>query len=278
MSISRKGAFQSVSVVVLVPFLCLGLGCGKKESAEKETKTTEAQKAQVVQAYGKLPLSFTENRGQVAEPVRFYIRGSQGTVYYTPEEVVYDVVERTSQLERKRPGEREPEVASSDTTVRRRGVVVRMKFQGANPSVVLEGVGELEGKVNIFRGKDPDKWKTGIRTFGGIVYRDLYPGVDLAYHGRGGRLSQQLTINPGGKVGDIAFRYEGAEKIRIDETGALRIETALGNITEPKVVGYQERDGERVEVEGSYRMLDETTVGFIVREFKKDLPLIISGG
>ena len=278
MPIRRKGAFQSIFVILVVALLCLGLACGKgeKKSAEKVTKTTEAQDAQVVQAYGKLPLSFTENRGQVAEPVRFYIRGSQGTIYYTPDEVVYDVAQQTSQPDRRRPGE-EPEMAEPDTTVRRRGVVVRMKFQGANASVALEGVDELEGKVNIFRGKDPDKWKTGIRTFGGIVYRDLYSGVDLAYHGRGGHLSQQLVVSPRGKVEDIAFSYQGAEKIRVDERGALRIETALGTITEPKLLCYQEKDGQRVEVEGSYRMIDETTVGFTVRKFNKDLPLIITG-
>jgi hypothetical protein len=278
MSIRRKGTFQSIFVVLLVPFLCLGLACGKKESAEKEAKAPGTQDAQVVQAYGKLPLSFTENRGQVSEPVRFYISGSRGTIYYTPEEVVYDVVEKTSQPERKRPGEREPELVSPDTTIRRRGVVVRMKFQGANPSVVLEGVDELEGKVNIFRGKDPDKWKTGIRTFGGIVYRDLYSGVDLSYYGQGGRLSQQLTVSPRGNVEDIAFRYEGADRIRVDDEGRLRIETALGTITELKLMCYQEKDGQKVEVEGSYRMIDENTVGFAVRKFKKDLPLIISGG
>ena len=268
-------------VVILIALLTLGQACGKKkqEPAEQEAQTIEAQdaqKTQAVQAYGKLPLSFTENNGQVAEPVRFYIRGSRGTVYFTPQEVVYDVVDRTSQPDRKRPGEERLEMAEPDTTMRRRGVVVRMRLQGADADVVLEGTDELTGKVNIFRGKDPDKWKTNIRTFGGIVYRDLYPGIDLAYRGQGGRLVPKLTVSPPGRVEDIAFRYQGADKIWVDDEGCLRIETALGTITDPAPYCYQEKDGQKREVKGRYRMLDENTVGFEVGKLKKKLPLIIS--
>jgi hypothetical protein len=268
-------------IAILLALLCLGLACSKKESTEEEAKTTEAQqaqKAQVVQAYGKLPLTFTENRGQVAEPVRFYIRGPRGTVYYTPEEVVYDVVERTGEERERRPHEDRQELARPDTTVRRKGVVVRMKLEEANASVILEGVDEQEGKVNIFRGKDRSQWKTGIRTFGGIVYRDLYPGIDLSYHGRDGRLSPELTVNPGAKPEKIAFRYEGAEKIQIDREGSLRIETALGTITDPKPFCYQEKKGQKVEVKGEYRMLAENTVGFEVGKYDKKQPLFISIG
>ncbi|MCK4271903.1 hypothetical protein KAX22_04580, partial [bacterium] len=168
------------------------------------------------------------------------------------------------------------EMAEPDTTMRRRGVVVRMRLQGADPDVVLEGTDELAGKVNIFRGKDPDKWKTNIRTFGGIVYRDLYPGIDLAYRGQGGRLVPKLTVSPPGRVEDIAFRYQGADKIWVDDEGCLRIETALGTITDPAPYCYQEKDGQKREVKGRYRMLDENTVGFEVGKLKKKLPLIIS--
>lgn len=276
-----KGMIKGIWVAIPFAILCLDLACGKKESKEDEARTTEsqeAQKAQVVQAYGKLPLTFTENRGQMAEPVRFYIRGSRGTIYFTPEEVVYDIVERTKEEKGREPHEGRLEKARPDTTVRRRGVVVRMKLEEGKSSVVMEGIDEQEGKVNIFRGKDPSRWKTGIRTFGGIVYRDLYPGVDLEYHGRGGRLTQRLTVKPGGDMESIAFRYEGAEKIGIDRSGSLRIETDLGTITEPKPFFYQQKDGEKIEVEGRYRTLDENTVGFAAKEFQEDLPLIISVG
>jgi hypothetical protein len=282
-SLFRKGFILTILLLITLSLACGGKKeeagqadqAAPEETAREEAVPPEARQAQAVQAYGQLPLSFTENAGQVDEPVRFYLRGSRGTVYFTPEEVVYDVVEQTTRPDRRRPGE-EPETAPPDTTVRRRGVVVRMKLEGADPDLVLEGTDQLQGKVNIFRGKDPDKWKTNIRTFGGIIYRDLYPRIDLAYQGREGRLAPRLTVRPGGQVDEIAFRYEGADSLFIDEGGRLRIVTALGTITEPAPSCYQQNGEDRTAVRGRYRLMGNDTVGFQVGKWDRGRPLIIS--
>lgn len=280
MSVHRRAILQSIPIIGILACVCLAvltLSCGKKEQVQEEEAAVapEAQQAQVVQAYGKLPLSFTENAGQVAQPVRFYLRGSRGTVYFTPEEVVYDVVEQTARPDHRHPGE-EPETAEPDTAVRRRGVVVRMKLEGASADLALKGVDQLQGKVNIFRGKDPDQWKTNIRTFGSIVYQDLYPGIDLTYHGQEGRLAPRLTVQPRGRVDEIAFRYEGADSIFVDGQGQLRIVTTLGTITEPAPNCYQEKGEERTAVRGRYRLREDGLVGFEIGKWSKDRPLIIS--
>ncbi len=285
MSAHRRSTLQTISIIGILACLCLAvltLSCGKKEqvpeeeaAGEKAAAAPEAPQAQAVQAYGQLPLSFTENNGQVAQPVRFYLRGSRGTVYFTPEEVVYDVVEQTARPDRRHPGEG-PETAEPDTAVRRRGVVVRMKLEGADDDLVLEGLGELQGKVNIFRGKDPDQWKTNIRTFSSIVYRDLYSGIDLTYRGQAGRLAPRLTVQPKARVDQIAFRYEGADSIFVDDQGRLRIVTALGTITEPAPSCYQEKGEDRTAVRGRYRLREDDLVGFEVGKWSKDRPLIIS--
>ena len=286
MFIRARTARRNGIMLAATGLVILSLACGgKKEETGQERQADrageeaavppEARQAQAVQAYGQLPLSFTENAGQVADPVRFYLRGSRGTVYFTPEEVVYDVIEQTARPERPRPGE-DPGEARPDTTVRRRGVVVRMKIEGADPDLILEGVDQLQGKVNIFRGKDPDQWKTDIRTFGGIIYRNLYPGIDLAYRGQKGRLAPQLTIRSGGKVDEIAFRYEGADSLFIDDRGQLRIVTALGTITEPAPRCYQEKGQDRMAVKGRYRLGETHTVGFQIGRWDRKQPLIIS--
>ena len=285
-TVCRSGAVMAI--IIAAGLIILSSACGGKkeeagregqpapeESAGEQAVPSEARQAQAVQAYGQLPLSFTENAGQMDEPVRFYLRGSRGTVYFTPEEVVYDVVEQTARPDRPRPGE-EPEMAQPDTTVRRRGVVVRMKLEGASSDLVLEGVDQLPGKVNIFRGKDPDQWKTNIRTFGGIVYRNLYHGIDLAYRGQKGRLAPRLMVRSGGRVDEIAFRYEGADSLFIDDQGQLRIVTALGTITEPAPNCYQEKGEDRSAVRGRYFLRENSTVGFQIGRWNRKQPLIIS--
>jgi hypothetical protein len=51
------------------------------------SEPTAGTKARVQEAFGKLPLSFVENQGQVEGPVAYYVQGRDTTVYFTPEGV-----------------------------------------------------------------------------------------------------------------------------------------------------------------------------------------------
>ena len=46
---------------------------------------TEASQANIIENYGKIPLSFTVNQGQLDPQVKFTIRGSGCTMYFTQE-------------------------------------------------------------------------------------------------------------------------------------------------------------------------------------------------
>ena len=59
-------------------------------AADDETK--------VLESYGKLPLSFIENKGQVDEEVSYYLNGRDGTIYFTKEAVVYDLLSANASL------------------------------------------------------------------------------------------------------------------------------------------------------------------------------------
>ena len=47
----------------------------------------EATKGRIHENYGKLPLSFIQNDGQIDENVKFYERGSRHSTYFTSEGV-----------------------------------------------------------------------------------------------------------------------------------------------------------------------------------------------
>ena len=60
--------------------------------------------------------------------------------------------------------------------------VVSLEFAGGRTRKPFLG-GELPGKVNYYLGNDPRKWRIGLPTYGKITYRDVYPGIDVAYYG-----------------------------------------------------------------------------------------------
>ena len=44
---------------------------------------------------------------------------------------------------------------------------------------VISSTPPLPGVVDFSIGNDPEQWRTGIKTYAKVRYRDVYPGVDL---------------------------------------------------------------------------------------------------
>ena len=68
---------------------------------------------------------------------------------------------------------------------------------------------------NFFKGPSRENWITGAGSYGEILYRDIYPRIDLRVHSEGPFLKYDLIVHPGGDAGDIKIRYKGADNIDI---------------------------------------------------------------
>lgn len=69
----------------------------------------------------------------------------------------------------------------SETTISGKGkppALVRMKLAGAQ-TAEISGYEPLPGGVNYFLGSDPAKWTSGIATYGKVLYKQVYKGIDL---------------------------------------------------------------------------------------------------
>lgn len=234
----------------------------------KENKLTEAS---VKSSYGKLPLSFIENIGQVDKSVSYYLKGKQGSVYFTKEAIVYNLFFNK--------GSNHTERRLDETVAQKRmGTSRRISFSlrpaGANSKLELVSNNILPGRVNYFIGNDPNKWHTDVPIYREILYKDLYNGIDLKIYGTNNRMEYDFIVSPGADPGDIAIECEGVDGLKIDEKGDLLIETSLGNIRHLKPLIYQKIKGERHTVKGSFR-LTKNTFAFDIKNYNKDYPLII---
>jgi uncharacterized repeat protein (TIGR01451 family) len=213
-----------------------------------------------------LPLRFIANAGQTDPAVCFTVKGAGHTLFFTSEEVVLSAVQE---------GEGGP-VRS----------VVRLRFPGANPSPVIEGLAPMPGVVNYFLGNDPAQWQANVPTHGAVTYRDLYPGIDLVYRGSEGILKSEFHVAPEGDPAAIMMAYSGLEGMYLREDGALVLQTALGQLVEESPLIYQEVGGIRREIPGGYvpifplesevrREEDVYRVRFQVAAYDTALPLVI---
>lgn len=158
---------------------------------------------------------------------------------------------------------------------------VSMSFVGASPRPSIGGDAPLSSKVSYLIGSDPSRWLSNLPTYGELDYTGLYPGIDLAYEGRGGQLKGTYTVSPGADPLAIKWRYIGASnpQPRVDAQGALQVKLDSPGrsmtITERAPAAWQEVDGRRVEVAARYMVDHDGTVGFSVSGYNHALPLVI---
>jgi hypothetical protein len=198
-------------------------------------------------AYGPVPVFFFENRGQLAsEDILYVAKGAELTGYFGSNHVL---------------------LALGSSTY-------RLTFPGSNPTPALQASQALGARVNFLFGA-AGQWKTNLPAFGALAYRGLFAGVDLIYSTSGNRLKSDFIVAPGADPSVIRLRYEGNGKARIDADGALVIQGAAGEFRENAPLIYQEIDGKRVTVEGSFRVLPDGAVGFRIGFFVRAVPLVI---
>jgi hypothetical protein len=233
----------------------------------------KAVRARVGEQYGKLPLSFERNRGQVDGAVKFLTRGNGYNLFLTATEAVLTLtrVEKVK-LREKLSVE---SVLGDSRDAKTEPAVLRMKLLGAKADAEVTGHNEQSGKSNYFLGNDPAKWRTNVPHYSRVHYGSVYPGVDLVYYGSQLQLEYDFVISPGSSPDKIKMAFEGANEIVVDTDGALRLKTAAGELRQQKPVIYQTVSGARKEVSGRYRISDKHEIGFEVAEYDRKYPLVI---
>ena len=95
-----------------------------------------------------------------------------------------------------------------------------------------------------------------MATYASLVYRELYPGIDLHYEGHTGSLKGTYIVAPGRDPAQIRWRYEGTADVQVNPTtGDLEV-TIEGTrrLLERAPVAWQERAGQRLHVEARYQV------------------------
>ena len=145
------------------------------EGGSDTAGTDEISERRLLDAYAGLPLSFVKNRGQTDGRVRYVANGARYGFFLTADALVMSLL-------------------GPDGV---HGVALSLGFVGADPDVTVEPSREAPGKVSYLRGADPAGWLRGLSSFGEVLYRELWPGIDLAVRGRGGELKYEFRVRPG---------------------------------------------------------------------------------
>jgi len=220
-----------------------------------DTASVPADEPSIQESFGKLPLYFIENQGQMDEEVAFYVKGADKTLYFTPNGITFAITERKERspnldlfsIEKPEGGK---DRCQSDEL---RRWIVKMEFVDANPDVSPSGEDQQKAVFSYFKGR-PEDWNTGVPTYSRIVYENLWPGIDLVYYGTVNQLKYDFIVKPGADPKDIRFAIFGASDVVLDDSGFIEIDTPLGSFKDEKPTAYQEIDGKRLTVPVAYSL------------------------
>lgn len=203
-------------------YLCISVMNSWHESIRKGKRNPmqpeEETKQRVLETYG-LPITFVPNGGQLNDAVRFYAEGREFRYTFSQEQVGMTFFEFDPNLS----------FFHKSSLARR--------FLNARSDVTPEGTSPETGI-----GSDPNEHYSNLPIYREVVYRQMWPGIDMVFQGHEGNMKYDVMLQPGARMENIRFICEGADEIRIDDAGNLLIVTPFGTFMDLKPVGYQKKD------------------------------------
>ncbi len=251
--------------------------------------------------FGKIPLYFITNKGQVNKQAKFYAKTSRYTLWLTKEGLIFDGIKRKENtksefrdpkqiqnIKFEIPKQKIKNNSKEKSSTFQRDVS-RLMFINANKNSEILPLIETKLKVNYFKGNDPSRWVGNIPTSQAVLYKNLYKNIDLKVYGIEKQIEYDWIVRPGSNPEDIRFEYKNVKYTQIDKDGNLVITTKFGKLFHKKPVSYQQvhleadnracPSGTETEnkkpVNVTFKKVGENTYGFEVGDYDKGQILII---
>ncbi len=217
---------------------------------------------------------FIPNEGQYEPHVQFEANGGGLFALYESNRASFFIPVRPS--------------AADDRSARteRQEIPFSQVFQGASTTPIVTGINRQPGVVNYLVGNDPAEWHTDLPIYGGIVYQNLYPNIDLYFTDATGLTNGEFILKPGADINNIRWQYEGVSNLRLDQTtGQLTFEIANPNNLDVPLLpqsltmrAWQMSNGQPQPVTIDYVLNTDGTVGLRANNYDATRSLTMQAG
>ena len=153
------------------------------------------------------------------------------------------------------------------------GHAYKLHFVGCNPDVQLAGEDRKPGYNNYYRGKDKNKWRSHVNSYGRIRYEQLWIGIDMEVYSAQNALKYDFIVTPNTDPDVIVMSYEGQDGLRLED-GNIIVKTSVGQIVELAPYAYQIINGDTVHIEAQY-VLKKKRITFRLGNYDRSKTLII---
>lgn len=192
-----------------------------------------------------IPPSFEVNRGQAEARALFVARMGEGALFLAADGFMLA------------PG------------------ATRVEFRGARAGIEIRGEGPIAARSHYLIGKDPDRWHRDIPHFERVRYREVWPGIDLVFHGVTGHTEFDLILAPHADPRRARLDVVGDGRFRIEPSGDVVIESSTGEARLRRPIAFQDHDGTRREVAARFVRHGTRGLGFALGRYDRERTLVI---
>jgi hypothetical protein len=179
--------------------------------------------------------AFIENKGQfeqrlksVDSKILYAVDNGSVQIYFTQKGLTYKFDRKEKNKNRRDGDETQPRIFFESD-------LVNMVWEGANTNAELVAE-ELNPDYYTYEMKKNEKEYydiTRIRGYKKLVYKNLYPNIDVEYvfHPQDG-IKYALILHPGADVSKVKMKYADNEKLNFTPAGEIFIDTKFGDMVD----------------------------------------------
>lgn len=214
-------------------------------------------------------VDFIQNKGQWANNVLYKAKIGGGEVWMENGRFSFTFLDqkdvKAAHKERHNKNKKEPSVIHAFS--------YRLCLLGSTPDVSVIPSEQQSATHNYFIGNDASKWAGNVPLYHQLLYKSVYPGIDMRVHSENGFFKYDYVLEQGSNPDLINWKYDGT--IPSIENGILVLNTPVGEVVEQKPYAYQLINGKKVEVMCEYKIVDGVLGFSFPKGYNKNYQLTI---
>jgi hypothetical protein len=212
-----------------------------------------------------LERGWVKNEGQWDQRALFSAPGYFGTTWVTKDGELLHVAVKKEECKEK--------TAKIKTCPSKSWVISERWVDGKVQAI--KGEEELGTKVSYLIGNDSSKHKSGLSTYKYVSLGEVWSGVEVKLKATQKTVERLFYVKPGTDPSKIQVQLNGAKGLKLSKDGEIIIQTGLGDLKLSKPIAWQEKDGKKLPVEVSYKVIDKNRYSFSVAKADPGLPMVI---
>ena len=266
----RKRVFLALLLIASLLSL-IWLASSKSTASKSLTKanppTTPSMpsKEAVSAKLATLERGWVKNEGQLDERALFSAPGYFGNTWITKDGKLLHVAVRKEECK---------EQTTKAQACPSKSWVISERWVGGKVQTI-KGEEELQAKVSYFIGNDPSKHRSGLSTYRYVSLGEVWSGVEVKLKATQKTVEKLFYVQPGADPSKIQVQVDGAKGLKLSKDGEIIIKTGLGDLKLSKPIAWQEKDGKKLPVEVSYKLIGKNRYSFEVAKADPSLPIVI---